>query len=66
MEFSLENIRGTQLQRYQFRRIVEHVPFFKGSNKYFEFLPYSEEDWVEEGIGGIDDYYYIVDSVEEL
>ena len=66
MEFSLENIRGTQLQRYQFKGIVERVPFSRGSNKYFKFLPFSEDEWVEEGIGNIDDYYYIVGSVEEL
>ena len=66
MKFSLENIRGTQLHKYQFKGIVERVPLLRRSNKYFEFLPYTEEEWVEYGIGDIDDYYYIVGSVEEL
>ena len=66
MEFSLENRRGSRLHKYQFKGIVERVPFFKGSNKYFKFLPFSEDDWVAYNIGDIDDYYYIVGSVEEL
>jgi hypothetical protein len=68
MEFSLENRRGSRLHKYQFKGIVERVPgiFSRGSNKYFKFLPFSEDEWEAYDIGDIDDYYYIVGSVEEL